>query len=249
MNSNFNNLNKEDQQNDLKYILNVLYKTQNQEQIIHNILNGKKYLRLYLTNNSDKYFVFEKGAIIKDMIPKFKKTDIYIPFIEKGSLNDYVENYTELKELVINKIEDKKISIDIPKTAINFREKESEIKLTQTHNIRLKKNKKREESINNYYLIYNFLKENYPYTDKSNSAFYLELDLKFIDIHASNFNFTLNDLSFIFFIPESFYRLREVPLLKKLIKKESGYRTYLYDKVDLNKSIEFIKNYNQIKNF
>ncbi len=252
MSSNFNNLNKENHQNDLKYMFNVLYQTQNQEQIIHNILHGKKYLRLYLTDNNEEYFVFEKGILLKDMIPKFKKTDIYIPFIDKGSLNDYIENYTELKELVINSIEDKRIIIDISKTAINFKQKENEIKLTQTHNVRLKKNKNREEYINDYYLIYNFLKDNYPNTEKTEYAFYLNPDIelnRYVLIQINDFfNFKVSNLSHVFYLKEKNKDLSTIDCVKNILNLDVLEEDDIFE-IDMNKAKELIKLNKNMQNF
>ncbi len=246
-------INKEDLKNDLRYIFNLLYETQNQQQIIHNILHGKKYLRLYLTDEDNNYVVLEKGIPIKDMIPKFKKTDLYIPFIEKGSLKDYVENYTELKELVINTIEDKKIIFDISNTAINFRQKENQIRLTQTHNLILKKNKKREEYINNYYLIYNFLKENYLNTEKTEYAFYLNPDIelnRYVLIKISDFfRFKVSNLSHVFYLKEKNEDLRKSDLLKQLLINNYDVDIESNYYIDIQKSKEFINNYNNIKSF
>jgi len=238
----------------IKYILKLLFNTQikNQEKIINNILNGKKYVRFFIKNINSNEFLIEKREILKDKIPKFSNNNLYLPYIDRGNIYQYIQSYIELNKLVIKKIENRKIYLNISDTFKIMKDSELAINLTKTHDFIFTEKK---ENVENYYLIYHFLKENYPYEDKTSNAFYLDLNLEFIEIHASNFNFPLNNFNFnfIFFIPENesekFYRLRDIPILKNLIEKEPEYRIYLDDKVDLNNSIEFIKTYNQIKNF
>lgn len=243
-------LDNEIKNENIKYILKLLFNTQikNQEKIINNILNGKKYVRFFIKNINSNELLIEKREIFKNKIPEFSNNNLYLPYIDRGNIYKYIESYIELNKLIIKKIENRKIYLKTSDTFKNITENELEINLTKTHDFIFTEKK---ENVENYYLIYNFLKENYPYTNKTRRAFYLDCNLEFFEIHESNFH--LKDFSFIFFIPENesekFYRLRNIPILKNLIEKESQYRLYLDDKVDLNNSIEFIKTYNQIKNF
>lgn len=239
---------KEKRENNLKYFMEVLYSTQDQEKIIYNILNGRKYLTLLVADFSLDFLIIQKSKIIKDIIPDFEENHIYVPYIEKSTLKDYVNKYKELSELDIQSIEEEKIVLNLSKTINNFKEKEQEIKESNTHEIKFRKNKDREEHIKKYYLIYDFLKENFPNKEKTNYAFYLGSNFELIEINNSQL-YQLDRFSFIFYVKNRTENLRNLPLLKNLLIQEVENELFLGYDLDLEKSIEFIENFNEIKNF
>lgn len=239
---------KEKRENDLKYFMEVLYSTQDQEKIIYNILNGRKYLTLSISELIVDSLIIEKGKIINSRIPDFEEHTIYIPYVEKATFKDYVNKYKELSELDIQYIENEKIVLNLSETVNNFKEKEQEIKESNTHELKFRKNEDREEHIKKYYLIYNFLKENYPNKEKTNYAFYLDFNFELIEINNSQL-YQLDRLSFIFYVKNRTENLRNLPLLKNLLIQEVENELFLGYDLDLEKSIEFIENFNEIKNF
>ncbi len=255
-------MNLNQNQESKEYVLNMLFKTQNQEKIINNILNGKKYVR-FIIRIDNGIMVIEKKSPLKDNIPIFNKKEIYLPYIEKGTLKNYIENYVEFNSLVTTSIENKKIFVDILKTSIAFKQKEIDINSTKTHDFILKKNIKRKEMIENYYLIYNFLKENYHVENKSNQAFYLNLSLNYLNLEfvevINSVDHPLADLDYIFYISKEdlkilaelsvFNKLLHVKFLKHLIKESKLGILSLSEEIDIERTKDFIKTYNQIKNF
>lgn len=223
--------------------------TQDKKKIVENLLNGRRYVRFNfnkIISKDGKELLIEIEKLSSTRtIPNFNKNSIYLPYIGRSEdIEDYIKEYSELNTCAIKDKTLTTIYIEVVQTLNNL--KENKIS-TNTHKIRFRENKQRNEFKENYYFILNFIKENYPLTDENKNAFLLNFDfvlktctlkkIKNIDLFKDLDNIVYFEERIIDFHSE--YPLNLIPLEKN--------NSFSMNNID--KTIEKIKIYKNMENF
>ncbi len=212
--------------------LETIQSTQDKNLIVDNILNGQKYTTF-------KFFEFSSSTIdvspIENItnIPRFSQTEIYLPYVK--NINDYFKIYPELSILSnCSPIKNSFCRINSQKSLKNLLQHKHTF---NSHQLKLSPSQKQLEYRNNYYLIHKYLKEHFPKSTNSNNYYIINTSLqnfKFEIVEFENFK----DFDFLLCSDDI-----------NLIKEKSALVFLNESTIDMQKTIEKIKLFNDMKCF
>lgn len=212
--------------------LETIQSTQDKNLIVDNILKGQKYTTFH-------FFEFSSSTIdvspIENItnIPRFSPTAIYLPYVK--NINDYFKTYPELYLLSNSSpIENSSCKIHIKESLKNLLQHKHTF---NSHQLKLSPSQKQLEYRNNYYLIHEYLKEHFPKSKNSNNYY-------IINTTYQNFKFEIVE----------FQKFKDFDFLLcsddvNLIKEKSALVFLNESTIDMQKTIEKIKLFNDMKNF
>ncbi len=251
--------------NDCSIIKKSISLTQDRNNIIENILNGQKYVVFdYIINKLTKKMEISLNKSIKN-IPYFSIDTFYLPFKNDYHIEDYLYENNQFQFIDSVIYSEDKIIVDVPKSIEKI--KKANIKKI-THNIKYE-NQERKEFNNDYYLILDYIKQNYKNPLLKNEAIFL-LNFNWINktyffekrfynpcyknikniFYISNYKADiklLKPLNNIFFTGEKEYVMNS--LSKYNIDNSSKFDKFKEYELDKEKTIEVIHYINNLKNF
>lgn len=211
--------------------LETIQSTQDKNLIVDNILKGQIYTIFQF---------FEVSSSIIDVshienityIPRFSQTEIYLPYVK--NINDSFKIYPELSLLShCSPIENSFRRIDIQESLKNILQHKHTF---NSHQLKLAPSQKQLEYRNNYYLIHKYLKENFPKSKNSNYYYIINRKIK-------NFEFEIVE----------FQKFKDFDCLlcsdDILLIKEKSALVFNESTIDMQKTIEKIKLFNDMKCF
>lgn len=214
----------------------ILEKSYDKQSIINNILNGHSYVSFIIKRDHDNSNIYLLKKQSTCEIPNFNEKTIYLPFIQKAEMEDYLQ-YEELKHLSIKDIGNDFITINI---------EESLALLEKNPVISFKRELEEKKSVknfkNDYLTILNFIRQNYQH-EISDKAIMINFNFSkktiFID-SFSNCNEKFNYNNTFYFSQETKKELFSLFKRQWSIEK---------DFIDIPLMLEFISTHNNIKDF
>lgn len=221
-------------------IINKIKSNQDCKKIIDNILSGIPYTEFVFCKDINNLSLEIHQLPYSPYIPDFHPYSFYLPKLKE---NDYLSKYEELNTLIyIDSIEGYKI-IDTKKT---FNKLKLENLKTHSHDVNFNIEKERLKDFkNNYYLINDYIFDNYKAPTNGKYIFILSFDIsKKIFFLTKSKNLSLLDrYKYVYLLDDINNKLTEIKNLDMLVFDKN------LDTLDEIKSIEKINNFNVLENF
>lgn len=240
----------------------IMENYRNYQKVINDIFDNKKYIIFVIVPNFKNKEVSINKLKELEEIPYFNPIEIYLPFIKNGTLEDYINKYEELNTLSILSKSESVVSIDLNKSIENFKEKiNKKSKNIKELNCNINEKNIKEIFKQNYYKIYNFLEsknriqdEEYKILESLNMVKQEETRYVLLQVDFKNKKYYLDEKGYfnphcknLFCIhKKEFKNIEDIYPFSFLYYEDYSITRKI---IEVDKTIEFIDNSNNIENF
>lgn len=213
----------------------ILEKTYDKQSMMNNILNGHSYVSFIIKRDHDNSNIYLLKKHSTCEIPDFNAKTIYLPFIQKAEMEDYLQ-YEELKHLSIKDIGNDFITINV---------EESLALLEKNPVVSFKRELEEKKSVQNfkeqYNTILNFIRQNYQHGTEE-EAIMINFNFSKKTIFLDTFSYCDENFNY----NNTFYFSRETRKELFSLFKFQNISEYI---IDMPLMLEFISIHNNIKDF